>query len=93
MSRSKWKGPHQDIKLFKILQEIKKQRFRKKSKVKKILSRSSVIPSQLIGRRLLVHTGKLFKLLVVKRNHVGFKFGQFITTRKYNAPSKLKTKK
>lgn len=93
MSRSKWKGPHQDIKLFKIVQEFKTQKSRKRRKIKKIFFRSSVIPSQLIGRRILVHTGKLFKLLIVKRNHVGFKFGQFITTRKYNAPLKLKTKK
>lgn len=72
MSRSIWKGIFIDKFLLK-------KTFKKKSL--RIWSRRSVIPSFLIGYTVLVHTGKIFKKLIITREKVGFKFGAFIKTR------------
>lgn len=95
MSRSKWKGPFFNLTLYNELLHI-----RKKSKVKfwkyKIQSRDSVIPSNLIRKRVLVHTGKSFKRVFVNREKVGLKFGALAKTRKFTfvLPKSLqKTKK
>ena len=88
MSRSKWKGPFIDLKVLN-------SRDSKYSKREKIWSRSSQIPSFLIGRTVFVHNGQDFKSLFVTRDKVGFKFGEFSLTRKYidkNKSSKKKNK-
>jgi len=88
MSRSKWKGPFIDLKVLN-------SRDSKSSKKEKIWSRSSQIPSFLIGRTVFVHNGQDFKSLFVSRDKVGFKFGEFSLTRKYidrNKSSKKKNK-
>jgi ribosomal protein S19 len=54
----------------------------------KIWSRSSVIPAFLIGEVVFIHNGKEFKRIVITRDKVGYKFGEFSFTRK--AASKFK---
>ena len=71
MSRSVWKGYFLNNSLFK---HSKKINF-------KIWSRSSTVPSFLIGKMVLVHSGKEFKKVLITREKVGFKFGEFVFTR------------
>lgn len=79
MSRSIWKGPFIDPKILK----------NKKQKVNyKIWSRSSVIPSSLIGETVFVHNGKEFKRVSITREKIGFKFGEFSFTRRYTLKQK-----
>ncbi len=77
MRRSKWKGSFVD----KSILKLKKKRTNKKPF--KIWSRRSVIPNFLVGLNVMVHNGKEFKRLEITRSKVGYKFGEFIATRKY----------
>lgn len=79
MRRSKWKGNYIDNSILKLskLNQNKKQL--------KIWSRRSVIPAFLIGANVLIYNGKEFKKLKITREKVGFKFGEFCTTRKYKS--------
>ena len=66
------------------------------AKSKKVWSRSSQIPSFLLGKTISVYNGKEFKPVLVTREKIGFKFGDFSITRKYGNKlknSKLKNKK
>ena len=87
MSRSLWKGYFLNKYFFK---HSKKINF-------KIWSRSSTVPSFLIGKMVLVHSGKEFKKVLITREKVGFKFGEFVFTRSKIPKSKkskvLKNKK
>ncbi len=80
MSRSKWKGNFIDQAVLKIKDNSKKQL--------KLWSRRSVIPSFLIGDTVLIYNGKEFKKVAITREKVGFKFGEFCTTRRYKSKSK-----
>lgn len=83
MSRSKWKGPFIHFKF------LKKKILNKK--ISKIWSRDSTIISSFINHKFLVHSGKNFKTLLITREKVGYKFGEFCTTRaKYFHKNKLK---
>jgi len=81
MSRSIWKGPFLD----KFL--VKKSILNNQ----KIWSRRSVIPSSLIGKIVLIYSGKIFKKILITREKVGFKFGEFCATRFHT--TKLKSTK
>jgi len=70
MTRAKWKGPYVDLQLFK-------------DNKNKIWSRSSTIPGFLIGKTINVHNGREFKRIMVTRDKVGFKCGEFSFTRKF----------
>ena len=87
MSRSLWKGYFLNNSLFKHSKKINL----------KIWSRSSTVPSFLIGKMVLVHSGKEFKKILITREKVGFKFGEFVFTRSKIPKSKkskvLKNKK
>ncbi len=84
MSRSKWKGP------FIHLKNLKKKL--PTNKLTKIWSRDTVILSSFVNHKFLVHNGKIFKILLITREKVGYKFGEFCTTRaKYFHKNKLKT--
>jgi len=85
MTRSTWKGPFVDVCVFRI-----------RKNEKKVWSRSSTIPSSLIGETVSIHNGREFKRIYITREKVGFKFGEFSFTRKFVAKSKsiiLKSKK
>ena len=48
--------------------------------------------SNLIGKTVLVHNGKEFKKLLITREKIGFKFGEFVFTRsKMIKPKKSKS--
>ena len=70
MTRSLWKGYFLENCFFK------------KAKTNlNVWSRKSSIPSNLIGKTVLVHNGKEFKKLLITREKIGFKFGEFVFTR------------
>lgn len=77
MRRSKWKGNFIDNSVMKLSSQNKKQL--------KIWSRRSVIPAFLIGATVLIYNGKEFKKIKITREKVGFKFGEFCTTRRYKS--------
>jgi ribosomal protein S19 len=86
MTRSKWKTNLSQISL----------RHKKSNHTVKIWKKNEAIPSFLIGKSVLIYNGKIFKKINVTRNRVGYKFGEFIVTRKFNKKIKkiiLKTKK
>ena len=76
MSRSKWKGSF-----------IEKSVLNKDSN--KIWSRNSTIPESMIGNFLFIHNGKEFKKVLIIREKVGFKLGDFSFTRKYTSKIKI----
>jgi len=78
MSRSYWKGPYIENALIR------------KTVGYKIWSRASVIPSQLIGKTVFIYNGKIFKRILIDREKVGFKFGEFCFTRTYTPRVKNK---
>ena len=82
MSRSKWKGNF--VKKF-----ILKDSFILKKKTK-IWSRNSSIPFFLINKFVFVYNGKFFKKLYISREKIGFKFGEFVFTKKIPKVSKKK---
>lgn len=73
MSRSKWKQPFLKVSLIKDI-------FFKKTK--KIFSKASTIPSLLLYQTVQVYNGKSFKNITITREKIGFKFGEFVNTRK-----------
>ena len=73
MSRSKWKQPFIKVSVIKDI-------FFKKTK--KIFSKASTIPSILLYQTVQVYNGKVFKAITITREKIGFKFGEFVNTRK-----------
>ena len=68
MSRSVWKG------YFISLKNTKRNK-------KNIWSRSNSIPSCLVGQKISVYNGKIFRKVKITRKKVGYKFGDFCFTR------------
>jgi small subunit ribosomal protein S19 len=83
MSRAIWKGAFVNPTFFKKV-------------TGPIWSRSSAIPASLLGQTVSVHNGKEFKLILITREKIGFKFGAFVLTRsftnKYTNSKKVKKK-
>ena len=79
MRRSKWKGNYIDNSILKLSSLTKKKR------QLKVWSRRSVIPAFLIGATVQIHNGKEFKKVQITRDKIGFKFGEYCTTRKYKS--------
>lgn len=73
MSKSKWKQPFLKISLIKDI-------FLKKTK--RVFSKASTIPSLLLYQTVQVYNGKTFKSINITREKIGFKFGEFVNTRK-----------
>jgi small subunit ribosomal protein S19 len=86
MTRSAWKGPY-------VASSILKKVGAKRVKNFQIWSRNSVIPEFLIGQTVSIHNGKEFKNVTITREKVGFKFGEFSPTRRYNIKKKPSKKK
>ena len=83
MTRSLWKGYFLENCFLK-----------KPKKNFNIWSRKSAIPLSLLNKTVLVHNGKEFKKLLITREKIGFKFGEFILTRSNMLkPKKVKTVK
>jgi small subunit ribosomal protein S19 len=74
MSRTQWKGNYLDSNILK-----------NNKKSIKIWSRNSVIPMSLVNKAVQVYNGKEFKKVIITREKIGFKFGEFSFTRKHKA--------
>jgi small subunit ribosomal protein S19 len=75
MSRSSWKLNY----LPKAILKLKKS---KQQNNLCVWSRSAVIPSFLLDKIVKVHTGKEFKAIKITQEKIGYKFGEFVLTRK-----------
>lgn len=90
MVRSKWKHNFVSNSVLKNIL-LKKLNIRKKEI--KIYSRSSCITPALISMLCNVYNGAIYTKLVISKNQLGFKFGEFSFTRKaYFFPVKDKKK-
>jgi len=78
MCRSNWKGNF-----------IEKSILKKAEKDIRIWCRHSVVPSNFVGLSVFIHNGKEFKKILITREKVGFKFGDFVLTRKHVFKQKL----
>jgi ribosomal protein S19 len=78
MTRAKWKGPHIDLCI------LEQERINQK-----VWSRSSIIPSCLINTIVSVYNGQEFKRIIITRDKIGFKFGEFSFTRKFAKKKKI----
>jgi small subunit ribosomal protein S19 len=81
MSRSRWKH-------FFVESSVLK-----KNILKKIWSRNSVITDFFVNKRVLIHSGKEFKSILISQDKVGLKFGEFVYTRKKKSTNKKNLKK
>jgi ribosomal protein S19 len=81
MSRAKWKGPFMDCHTL-----IKKKIY------PNLWLRSSVIPNRLVNTIVSVHNGKEFRRVIITKEKIGFKLGEFSFTRKLQLKA-VKTKK
>ena len=81
MSRAKWKGPFMDYHTL-----IKRKTY------PNLWLRSSVIPNKIVNTIVCVHNGKEFKRVIITKEKIGFKLGEFSFTRKLQLKS-LKAKK
>ncbi|MBJ6361997.1 ribosomal protein S19 family protein [Paenibacillus sp. MAHUQ-46] len=81
MSRSLWKGPFNEIKIDSL------------SRVKKIWSRRSIILPRFINKVVSIHNGKTFIGCTITEEMIGFKSGQFASTRKRPIHKKKSKKK
>ena len=82
MARSVWKGPFIDEPLFKKVLKLDKETNRKRSPKLATWSRRSVILPQFLEKTVHVHNGSKMVPLVVSEEMIGYKFGEFISTRK-----------
>lgn len=64
-----------------------------KKKLSMIMNKSSTIPYSLKDNTFYIHKGKKYRELKISQYHVGFKFGEFVLTRKPHIfPKKSKSK-
>lgn len=76
MSKSKWKGPYVNFKYLKSFDFLDN-----KKKLVLLISRDSVIIPKFLGYTFKVHTGNSFVELLVTKEMIGHKFGEFVMTR------------
>lgn len=76
MSRAKWKGFFLSKTLINKIKILDRKQI-------KIWNRNSVIPYYLIGKYVQIHNGKEFIKTHISREKIGFKFGEFVFTRKH----------
>lgn len=82
MGRAKWKGPFVDL-----------YTLTKKKIYPNLWLRSSVIPKQITNTIVCVHNGREFKRVIITKEKVGFKLGEFSFTRKLRFKKALKKSK
>lgn len=81
MGRSKWKGPYIDSKLNL-----------KENHVNLISRKCEIIPS-FIGHSVSIYNGRTLKEIIINKDMVGYKLGEFNFTRAKFVFKKKKTKK
>lgn len=57
-----------------------------------VWSRASSIPFSFINKTVFVHNGKIFKKIIITREKIGYKFGEFVFTKTKNKTKKKKKK-
>lgn len=82
MGRAKWKGPFVD--LYTLM---------KKKIYPNLWLRSSVIPKLIANTIVCVHNGREFKRVIITKEKIGFKLGEFSFTRKLRFKKALKKSK
>mmetsp|Transcript_12316 Transcript_12316/g.25217 ORF Transcript_12316/g.25217 Transcript_12316/m.25217 type:complete len:91 (+) Transcript_12316:863-1135(+) len=82
MSRSKWKGPFIEKTLLKSFLIEKSKSKNKKFKLIQTQSRCSTILPIFCGKSFLIHNGKQYVSLKISNDMVGYKFGEFVPTRR-----------
>ena len=80
MGRSLKKGPFVDSKLYKKVQEIRKEG---KKRPIKTWSRASVIIPDMVGITFNVYNGKVFIPVYVTDDMIGHRLGEFSPTRTF----------
>jgi len=85
MSRSKWKSYYVQPSLLKS--------FKKRKGLIRVWSRNSTILTNFIDKKVLIHNGIKFRMLKIKKEFIGFKFGDFSFTCKKHTTNKKKKKK
>lgn len=81
MGRANWKLKYiaKSI-VFKIIKESTGTKL--KNKLAIITNKSSTIAKALVDSIVLIHRGDKYRELKLLKRHIGFKFGEFILTRK-----------
>jgi small subunit ribosomal protein S19 len=82
MSRAKWKGPFIDLYTLK-----------KKKIYPNLWLRSSIIPFEIVNTIVCVHNGRDFRRVIVTKEKVGSKLGEFSFTRKLQSRDPAKNVK
>lgn len=82
MGRAKWKGPFVDL-----------YTLTKKKTYPNLWLRSSVIPKRIVNSIVCVHNGREFRRVIVTKEKIGFKLGEFSFTRKLRFKKVLKKSK
>lgn len=78
MSRSLYKGPYIEFKLFQKIENLNKQN---KKETIKTWSRSSTIIPNMIGHTIAVYNGKQHFPIFISEQMIGHKLGEFVPTR------------
>jgi small subunit ribosomal protein S19 len=84
MGRSLKKGPFVDPKLYKKIQEVKKEG---KKRPIKTWSRASIIIPDMVGLTFNVYNGKTFVPVYVTDDMIGHRLGEFSPTRTFRGHS------
>ena len=80
MGRSLKKGPFDDLKLLKRIEEMNEAN---EKKVIKTWSRPSTIFPQMVGHTIAVHDGRKHVPVYITEDMVGHKLGEFAPTRTF----------
>ena len=82
MGRSKWKGPFIDKTLLQSFLTEMSQVKNRKPKLIETHSRCSTILPLFSGKSIGVHNGKQYVSLKITKEMAGYKFGEFVPTRR-----------
>lgn len=87
MNRSSWKIPHVKLSIEQTPGFSKRRPQSEQSRLV-IYERSATITPQMLYKAVLVHNGARFMPIRITENHIGFKLGQFVFTKKRVWPKK-----
>ncbi len=82
MSRSLYKGPYIEFKLFNKIEELNK--INEKTTIKTWSRSSTIIPS-MVGHTIAVYNGKQHFPVFISDQMVGHKLGEFVPTRTFRS--------
>ena len=82
MSRSVWKTPI-----------ILNENFSRSNKIIKITKRNSIVSLKFLNKMVSIHNGKVFVNIFINKSKIGYRFGEFVYSRKYCIYKNKKNKK